>query len=102
MINQDILYNFPNLSESTTWDFHFTRLDFILFQIVLFHRRISEDQENHERGAYQSVGIEGNVFIHPNSVLVKKQPEYVVYQEIIETKKPFMRGEFQINILTYE
>ncbi|XP_072034599.1 probable ATP-dependent RNA helicase DHX37 [Amphiura filiformis] len=55
-------------------------------------RRMSEDQENHERGAYQSVGIEGAVFIHPNSVLAKKQPEYVVYQEIIETKKPYMRG----------
>ena len=54
---------------------------------------MSADQENHERGAYQSVGIEGAVFIHPNSVLAKKQPEYVVYQEIIETAKLYMRGK---------
>ena len=52
-----------------------------------------QNQEGFQRGAYQSVGLEGAVFIHPNSVLFKKHPDYVVYQEIIETTKPYMRGK---------
>ncbi|XP_030847415.1 probable ATP-dependent RNA helicase DHX37 [Strongylocentrotus purpuratus] len=55
-------------------------------------KRMSADQEGFERGGYQSVGIEGAVFIHPNSALFKQLPDYVVYQEIIETTKPYMRG----------
>lgn len=33
------------------------------------------------------------VFIHPNSALFKKLPEFVVYQEIMETSKMYMRGK---------
>lgn len=32
------------------------------------------------------------VFIHPNSALFKALPEFVVYQEIMETSKMYMRG----------
>lgn len=32
------------------------------------------------------------VFIHPNSALFKTLPEFVVYQEIMETSKMYMRG----------
>ncbi|KAJ8043055.1 putative ATP-dependent RNA helicase DHX37 [Holothuria leucospilota] len=55
-------------------------------------RRNPATEENHVKGSYQSVGIEGAVFIHPSSVLFKDEPEYVVYQEIIETSKPYMKG----------
>jgi len=32
------------------------------------------------------------VFIHPTSALFKKLPEFVVYQEVMETTKMYMRG----------
>lgn len=33
------------------------------------------------------------MFIHPSSVLFKQLPEFVVYQEIVETTKLYMKGE---------
>lgn len=33
------------------------------------------------------------VFIHPTSALFKTLPEFVVYQEIMETTKMYMRGK---------
>ncbi len=41
----------------------------------------------------QSCSTEDPVFIHPASALFKVLPEYVVYQEIIETSKLYMRGK---------
>ncbi|XP_033627885.1 probable ATP-dependent RNA helicase DHX37 [Asterias rubens] len=70
----------------------------ILRQVVLsglphhIARKMPQTEEQKEKGAYQSMGIEGAVFIHPDSVLAKKQPQFVVYQEVIETSRPFMRG----------
>lgn len=32
------------------------------------------------------------VFIHPTSALFKNLPEFVVYQEIMETTKMYMKG----------
>ncbi|XP_022086276.1 probable ATP-dependent RNA helicase DHX37 isoform X2 [Acanthaster planci] len=70
----------------------------LLRQIVLagmphhVARKMPETEEQKEKNAYQSVGIEGAVYIHPDSVLAKKQPEFVVYQEVIETSRPYMRG----------
>jgi ATP-dependent RNA helicase DHX37/DHR1 len=61
-------------------------------------RKIPEDEikdsENKARWrkAYRCVGMEDPVFIHPSSVLSKTLPDYVVYQEIIETKKLYMKG----------
>lgn len=37
--------------------------------------------------------LDDPVFIHPSSVLFKQLPEFVVYQEIVETTKLYMRGE---------
>ncbi|XP_038059297.1 probable ATP-dependent RNA helicase DHX37 [Patiria miniata] len=70
----------------------------LLRQIVLsgmphhVARKMPQTEEQKDKNAYQSMGIEGAVFIHPDSVLVKKQPEFVVYQEVIETSRPYMRG----------
>lgn len=35
------------------------------------------------------------VFIHPTSALFKTLPEFVVYQEIMETTKMYMKGKCQ-------
>ncbi|CAH1802481.1 unnamed protein product, partial [Owenia fusiformis] len=43
--------------------------------------------------AYQSIHLEEPVYIHPNSVLYKQNHEYVVFQDITETLKLYMRGE---------
>jgi ATP-dependent RNA helicase DDX35 len=29
--------------------------------------------------------------MHPNSVLFRRAPQYVIYHEVVETTKPFMR-----------
>ncbi|XP_048412428.1 probable ATP-dependent RNA helicase DHX37 [Stegostoma tigrinum] len=44
------------------------------------------------RNAYKTPLIDEPVFIHPNSVLFKHLPEFVVYQEIVETSKMYMKG----------
>ena len=38
--------------------------------------------------------IEEPVFLHRGSVLRKDMPQYVAYQEIYETNKLYMRGEW--------
>ncbi|CAH0548891.1 unnamed protein product [Brassicogethes aeneus] len=42
--------------------------------------------------AYHANNMEEPVFLHQGSVLRKTLPEYVVYQEIYETNKMYMRG----------
>lgn len=42
--------------------------------------------------AYQIPEMESPVFMHSSSVLRKEIPEWVVYQEIYETNKTYMRG----------
>lgn len=37
------------------------------------------------------------VFIHPTSALFKKLPDFVVYQEIMETTKMYMRGKWALS-----
>lgn len=44
--------------------------------------------------AYQIPDIESPVFMHSSSVLRKELPQWVVYQEIYETNKAYMRGNF--------
>lgn len=44
------------------------------------------------RHAYKTPLLDEPVFIHPNSVLFKHLPEFVVYQEIVETSKMYMQG----------
>jgi hypothetical protein len=36
--------------------------------------------------------LDDPVFIHPSSVLFRELPEFVVYQEIVETTKLYMKG----------
>uniref|UniRef100_UPI00398EC82E probable ATP-dependent RNA helicase DHX37 n=1 Tax=Pristiophorus japonicus TaxID=55135 RepID=UPI00398EC82E len=48
------------------------------------------------RHAYKTPLMDEPVFIHPNSVLFKHLPEFVVYQEIVETSKMYMKGLTEI------
>ena len=41
---------------------------------------------------FQSCSTDRATFIHPESSMFDKFPEYVVYQEIVETSKLYMKG----------
>lgn len=53
--------------------------------------RCSQTENAIAKNAYKSMEVDGPVFIHPNSVLSSKQPPFVLYQEIFETSRMFMR-----------
>ncbi|KAG9354555.1 hypothetical protein JZ751_001267 [Albula glossodonta] len=44
------------------------------------------------RNGYKTPLLDDPVFIHPSSPLFKILPEFVVYQEVMETSKMYMRG----------
>ncbi|XP_062854362.1 probable ATP-dependent RNA helicase DHX37 [Trichomycterus rosablanca] len=44
------------------------------------------------RNAYKTPLLDEPVFIHPSSALHKELPDFIVYQEIMETTKMYMRG----------
>ncbi|XP_030624373.1 putative ATP-dependent RNA helicase DHX37 isoform X3 [Chanos chanos] len=44
------------------------------------------------KNAYKTPLLDDPVFIHPSSALHKTLPEFVVYQEIMETSKMYMKG----------
>ncbi|XP_075889418.1 putative ATP-dependent RNA helicase DHX37 isoform X1 [Nelusetta ayraudi] len=44
------------------------------------------------KNAYKTPLMDEPVFIHPTSALFKKLPEFVVYQEVMETTKMYMKG----------
>ncbi|XP_071379984.1 probable ATP-dependent RNA helicase DHX37 [Centroberyx affinis] len=44
------------------------------------------------RNGYKTPLLDDPVFIHPTSALFKTLPEFVVYQEVMETTKMYMRG----------
>ncbi|XP_067163038.1 probable ATP-dependent RNA helicase DHX37 isoform X1 [Apteryx mantelli] len=44
------------------------------------------------KNAYKTALLDEPVFIHPSSILFKQLPEFVVYQEIVETTKLYMKG----------
>ncbi|XP_015512446.2 probable ATP-dependent RNA helicase kurz isoform X1 [Neodiprion lecontei] len=61
-------------------------------------RKVSPDEveEDHDKVkwkyAYRCLEMEDPVFMHSSSVLKKTYPEWVVYQEVYETNKIYMRG----------
>ncbi|XP_068939394.1 probable ATP-dependent RNA helicase DHX37 [Petaurus breviceps papuanus] len=57
-------------------------------------RRIQSEELLDEKwkNGYKTPLLDDPVFIHPSSVLFKELPEFVVYQEIVETTKMYMRG----------
>ncbi|NXQ26153.1 DHX37 helicase, partial [Alaudala cheleensis] len=57
-------------------------------------RRVQQEEvlDDKWKNAYKTALLEDPVFIHPSSVLFKELPEFVVYQEIVETTKMYMKG----------
>ncbi|XP_062487606.1 probable ATP-dependent RNA helicase DHX37 [Pezoporus occidentalis] len=57
-------------------------------------RRVQAEEllDDKWKNAYKTALLEDPVFIHPSSVLFKQLPEFVVYQEIVETTKLYMKG----------
>lgn len=57
-------------------------------------RRIRPEELLNEKwkNAYKTPLLEDPVFTHPNSSLFKQLPDFVVYQEIFETTKMYMKG----------
>ena len=47
---------------------------------------------SHPPSLSQTPLLDEPVFIHPSSVLFKELPDFVVYQEIVETTKMYMKG----------
>ena len=48
-------------------------------------------EEGYVKGAYKIGAMEQAAFIHSSSVLKRKAPEWVVYQEVFETDKVYLR-----------
>ncbi|XP_049625154.1 probable ATP-dependent RNA helicase DHX37 [Suncus etruscus] len=57
-------------------------------------RRVQSEELVDEawRNAYKTPLLDDPVFIHPSSVLFRELPDFVVYQEIVETTKMYMKG----------
>ncbi|KAG9487606.1 probable ATP-dependent RNA helicase DHX37 isoform X2 [Eleutherodactylus coqui] len=57
-------------------------------------RRIQPEELLDEkwRNGYKTPLLEDPVFIHPNSSLFRQLPDFVVFQEILETTKMYMKG----------
>uniref|UniRef100_A0A8C1R271 DEAH (Asp-Glu-Ala-His) box polypeptide 37 n=1 Tax=Cyprinus carpio TaxID=7962 RepID=A0A8C1R271_CYPCA len=57
-------------------------------------RRVQDEEllDPKWRNGYKTPLLDDPVFIHPSSALHKTLPEFVVYQEIMETTKMYMRG----------
>lgn len=45
------------------------------------------------KNSYSCMSLDEPVFIHPSSALFDVLPEYVIYQEVVETSKLFMKGK---------
>lgn len=50
------------------------------------------------KNAYKTPLLDEPVFIHPSSVLFKELPDFVVYQEIVETTKMYMKGVSTVEV----
>ncbi|XP_020644538.3 putative ATP-dependent RNA helicase DHX37 isoform X1 [Pogona vitticeps] len=61
-------------------------------------RRIRAEELLDEKwkNGYKTPLLDDPVFIHPSSVLFKQLPEFVVYQEIVETTKMYMKGVSEV------
>ncbi|KAF0872071.1 DHX37 helicase, partial [Crocuta crocuta] len=63
-------------------------------------RRVqSEDLPDDKwKNAYKTPLLDEPVFIHPSSVLFRELPEFVIYQEIVETTKMYMKGVSAVEV----
>ena len=50
----------------------------------------------------QCAEIEDSVYIHPTSALYKKKTDFVAYQHIHQTSRPYMKGEGSVSTTSSE
>uniref|UniRef100_A0A8C4QX51 RNA helicase n=1 Tax=Eptatretus burgeri TaxID=7764 RepID=A0A8C4QX51_EPTBU len=48
--------------------------------------------QSNQKHPYQSAEMEHSLYIHPTSILYRSAPQYIIYQELIETSLPYMKG----------
>ena len=48
------------------------------------------------KNSYSCMSLDEPIFIHPSAALFDVLPEYVIYQEVVETSKLFMKGKAAI------
>lgn len=58
----------------------------------LDEREMKEAGIRQGKAVYRIPDIDDIVYLHSSSVLTKTKPEWVVYQEIYQTDKMYMRG----------
>nr|XP_020041304.1 probable ATP-dependent RNA helicase DHX37 [Castor canadensis] len=63
-------------------------------------RRVQSEEllDDKWKNAYKTPLLDDPVFIHPSSVLFRELPEFVVYQEIVETTKLYMKGVSAVEV----
>ena len=52
-------------------------------------------------GMYKTVKHQQSVHIHPNSSLFEEQPKWVIYHELVQTSKEYMRQVGCLKLITY-
>ncbi|XP_015114763.1 probable ATP-dependent RNA helicase kurz [Diachasma alloeum] len=88
----------PNMSPPTDTEAKQLRQIVLAGMADQVARKMSPDEIKEEedkskfRFAYKTMEMEEPVFMHLNCVLRRSAPEWVVYQEIYETNKIYMRG----------
>ena len=52
---------------------------------------MTEDEDGYKKGAYKIGAMEQPAFIHSSSVLKRRNPSWILYQEVFETDKMYLR-----------
>eukprot|EP00898_Chlorokybus_atmophyticus_P000310 jgi/Chlat1/127/Chrsp1S03220 len=55
------------------------------------HERRTDDVEHRRAVRYLSVASADTVYLHPSSALAKACPEFVAYNELVQTSRPYMK-----------
>jgi ATP-dependent RNA helicase DHX8/PRP22 len=57
-----------------------------------FNNACKRDTGGESGGGYKIMRDEQIVFVHPSSVLYQKSPQFVIYHELVQTSKEYMRN----------
>ncbi|BFG20929.1 hypothetical protein CerSpe_072030 [Prunus speciosa] len=68
---------------------HYTTIRKAITPGFFFHAARKDPQE--EGGCYRTLVENQQVYIHPSSALFQKQPDWVIYHELVMTTKEYMR-----------
>lgn len=68
---------------------HYTKIRKAITAGFFFHAARKDPQQ--EGGCYRTLVENQQVYIHPSSALFQKQPDWVIYHELVMTSKEYMR-----------